>query len=271
MFVFQISVQLTKVFLHMENKYNLNNFLVLRQATMVALTVIDCIPVWAHHSASLLSSSSSLYHSHHSLCLFPTGDSVFDHRVLFFELQSSPAARYAGGDGSFCTFARQMSWLKRNRNVVLVCGTSGACFCSTGALESSQWKERSVCGCCSYRKLWFESIRQWQTCWLATRSRKADSKQDETSQKGSCSRWTFVPVFCFYLSEAVQSFLMCFRVWHNLRQRPPQTVMLLWLDTSFSLCWRTMTGLFSTAKLHTAVIFCFFFNILYILNYIPLC
>lgn len=262
MFVFQISVQLTKVLLHMENKYNLNNFLVLRQATMVALTVIDCIPVWAHHSASLLSSSSlassSLYHSHHSLCLFPTGDSVFDHRVLFFELQPSPAARYVGGDGSSCTFARQMSWLKRNCNVVLVCGASGACFCSTGALESSQWKERSVCGCCSYRKLWFESIRQRQTRRLATRSRKADSKQDKTSQKGSCGRWTFVPVFCFYLSEAVQSFLMCFRVWHNLHQRPPQTVMPLWLDTSFSPCWGTMTGLFSTAKLNTAVIFCCF-------------
>lgn len=45
MFVFQISVQLTKVLLHMENKYNINDFLVLRHAPMVALTVIDCIPV----------------------------------------------------------------------------------------------------------------------------------------------------------------------------------------------------------------------------------
>lgn len=45
MFVFQISVQLIKVLLHMENKYNLNDFLILRQAAMVALTVVDCIPV----------------------------------------------------------------------------------------------------------------------------------------------------------------------------------------------------------------------------------
>lgn len=153
-----------------------------------------------------------------------------------------------------------MSWLKRNHDV-FSCGTSGACFCSTGALESSQWKERSVCGCCSDRKLWFESIRQWQTRRLATRNRKADSKQDKTSQKGICSRWTFVPVFCFYLSEAVQSFLMCFRVWHNLPQRPPQTVMLLWLDTSFSLCWGTMTSLFSTANPHSCHFLLFFFNI----------
>lgn len=46
LFVFQISVQLTKVLLHMENKYSINGFLTLRQATMVALTVTDCIPVW---------------------------------------------------------------------------------------------------------------------------------------------------------------------------------------------------------------------------------
>lgn len=44
-FVFQISVQLTKVLLHMENKYSINGFLSLRQATMVAVTVTDCIPV----------------------------------------------------------------------------------------------------------------------------------------------------------------------------------------------------------------------------------
>lgn len=45
MFVLQISVQLTKVLLHMEDKYSINGFLRLRQATMVALTVTDSIPV----------------------------------------------------------------------------------------------------------------------------------------------------------------------------------------------------------------------------------
>lgn len=46
-FVLQISVQLTKVLLHMENKYSIDGFLSLRQATMVAVTVTDCIPVWS--------------------------------------------------------------------------------------------------------------------------------------------------------------------------------------------------------------------------------
>ncbi|XP_024140455.1 telomere length regulation protein TEL2 homolog [Oryzias melastigma] len=41
----EISVQMTKVLLHMEDKYNIDGFLNLRQATMVALTVTDCIPV----------------------------------------------------------------------------------------------------------------------------------------------------------------------------------------------------------------------------------
>lgn len=45
MFVFQISVQLTKVLLHMEDKYSIKGFLRLRQATMVAITVTDCVPV----------------------------------------------------------------------------------------------------------------------------------------------------------------------------------------------------------------------------------
>lgn len=54
MFDFQISVQLTKVLLHMENKYNINDFLLLRQATMVALTVIDCIPVRTYDSTYAL-------------------------------------------------------------------------------------------------------------------------------------------------------------------------------------------------------------------------
>lgn len=130
--------------------------------------------------------------------------------------------------------------LKSNRDVVP--GASGARFCSAGALEADHWKERTVCGHCRHGELWVESIRQWQTCRLATGSRKADSKQDKASQKGICSRWTFVSVIYFYLTDAVPSFLMCFRVRHSLHQRPAQTVTLLWLDTSSSLCWGTMTG-----------------------------
>lgn len=45
LFHFQISVQLTKVLLHMEDKYSINGFLCFRQATMVALAVTDTIPV----------------------------------------------------------------------------------------------------------------------------------------------------------------------------------------------------------------------------------
>ncbi|XP_077358573.1 telomere length regulation protein TEL2 homolog isoform X2 [Festucalex cinctus] len=41
----EISVQLSKVLLHMEDKYSINGFLALRQATMVALVVSDCVPV----------------------------------------------------------------------------------------------------------------------------------------------------------------------------------------------------------------------------------
>ncbi|KAK1881935.1 Telomere length regulation protein TEL2 like [Dissostichus eleginoides] len=41
----EISVQLTKVLLHTEDKYSIRGFLSLRQTTMVALTVTDCIPV----------------------------------------------------------------------------------------------------------------------------------------------------------------------------------------------------------------------------------
>ncbi|CAG04350.1 unnamed protein product, partial [Tetraodon nigroviridis] len=65
----EISVQLTKVLLHMENKYNLNDFLVLRQAAMVAVTVIDCIPVGTQQSAPALLSPSQ-EHRHHFRCLF---------------------------------------------------------------------------------------------------------------------------------------------------------------------------------------------------------
>ncbi|KAJ8364161.1 hypothetical protein SKAU_G00129920 [Synaphobranchus kaupii] len=41
----EVSVQLTKVLLHLENKYNTSGFLSQRQAAMIALTVMDCIPV----------------------------------------------------------------------------------------------------------------------------------------------------------------------------------------------------------------------------------
>lgn len=43
----QISVKLTKVLLHMEDKYSICGFRCLRQATMVALAVTDCLPVWS--------------------------------------------------------------------------------------------------------------------------------------------------------------------------------------------------------------------------------
>jgi len=41
----QVSVQLTKVLLHMEDKYSITGFPRLRQATMVALVVTDCVSV----------------------------------------------------------------------------------------------------------------------------------------------------------------------------------------------------------------------------------
>lgn len=49
-----------------------------------------------HHHMNIVTISGSV-----SSLFFPTGDSVFDHRVLFFELQPSPAAGYFGGEGSF--------------------------------------------------------------------------------------------------------------------------------------------------------------------------
>lgn len=55
---FQISVQLAKVLLHMEDKYSIKGFLSLRQATMVAVTVTDCIPVRSSISATF----SQLYY-----------------------------------------------------------------------------------------------------------------------------------------------------------------------------------------------------------------
>ncbi|XP_070847570.1 telomere length regulation protein TEL2 homolog [Chaetodon trifascialis] len=56
----EISVQLTKVLLHMEDKYNINGFLSLRQATMVALTVTDCIPVTQYLTTEFYSLNYSL-------------------------------------------------------------------------------------------------------------------------------------------------------------------------------------------------------------------
>ena len=41
----QVSVELSKVLLHMEDRYNTVGFLSLRQAAMVALTVTDSVPV----------------------------------------------------------------------------------------------------------------------------------------------------------------------------------------------------------------------------------
>uniref|UniRef100_A0A7N8YAF3 Telomere length regulation protein TEL2 homolog n=1 Tax=Mastacembelus armatus TaxID=205130 RepID=A0A7N8YAF3_9TELE len=56
----EISVQMTKVLLHMENKYNINGFLVHRQAVMTALTVIDCIPVTQYLTTEFYSLNYSL-------------------------------------------------------------------------------------------------------------------------------------------------------------------------------------------------------------------
>ncbi|XP_071782854.2 telomere length regulation protein TEL2 homolog [Centroberyx gerrardi] len=56
----EISVQLTKVLLHMEDKYNIVGFLILRQATMVALTVTDCIPVTQYLTTEFYSLNYSL-------------------------------------------------------------------------------------------------------------------------------------------------------------------------------------------------------------------
>ncbi|KAG8009124.1 Telomere length regulation protein TEL2-like protein [Nibea albiflora] len=56
----EISVQMTKVLLHMEDKYSINSFLSLRQATMVALTVTDCIPVTQYLTTEFYSLNYSL-------------------------------------------------------------------------------------------------------------------------------------------------------------------------------------------------------------------
>ncbi|XP_074475361.1 telomere length regulation protein TEL2 homolog isoform X2 [Sebastes fasciatus] len=56
----EISVQLTKVLLHIEDKYTIKGFLGLRQATMVALTVTDSIPVTQYLTTEFYSLNYSL-------------------------------------------------------------------------------------------------------------------------------------------------------------------------------------------------------------------
>ncbi|XP_037546757.1 telomere length regulation protein TEL2 homolog [Nematolebias whitei] len=56
----EISVQMTKVLLHMEDKYSIRGFLSVRQATMVALTVTDCIPVTQYLTTEFYSLNYSL-------------------------------------------------------------------------------------------------------------------------------------------------------------------------------------------------------------------
>ncbi|MEQ2167312.1 hypothetical protein GOODEAATRI_002851, partial [Goodea atripinnis] len=56
----EISVQMTKVLLHMEDKYSIDGFLALRQAAMVALTVIDSVPVTQHLTTEFYSLNYSL-------------------------------------------------------------------------------------------------------------------------------------------------------------------------------------------------------------------
>uniref|UniRef100_UPI0037E9A757 telomere length regulation protein TEL2 homolog n=1 Tax=Semicossyphus pulcher TaxID=241346 RepID=UPI0037E9A757 len=56
----EISVQLTKVLLHMEDKHSMSGFLGLRQATMVALTVTDTIPVTQYLTTEFYSLNYSL-------------------------------------------------------------------------------------------------------------------------------------------------------------------------------------------------------------------
>ncbi|XP_035987952.1 telomere length regulation protein TEL2 homolog [Fundulus heteroclitus] len=56
----EISVQMTKVLLHMEDKYSINGFLALRQAAMVALAVTDSVPVTQYLTAEFYSLNYSL-------------------------------------------------------------------------------------------------------------------------------------------------------------------------------------------------------------------
>lgn len=56
----EISVQMTKVLLHVDNKYSIENFLPLRQAALVALTVTDCVPVVQYLATEFYSLNYSL-------------------------------------------------------------------------------------------------------------------------------------------------------------------------------------------------------------------
>ncbi|XP_053721376.1 telomere length regulation protein TEL2 homolog [Synchiropus splendidus] len=56
----EISVQLTKVLLHMEDKYSIKDFLALRLGAMVALTVTDCVPVTQYLTTEFYSLNYSL-------------------------------------------------------------------------------------------------------------------------------------------------------------------------------------------------------------------
>uniref|UniRef100_A0A3P8VV90 Telomere length regulation protein TEL2 homolog n=1 Tax=Cynoglossus semilaevis TaxID=244447 RepID=A0A3P8VV90_CYNSE len=56
----EISVQFTKVLLHMEDKYNTRDFLALRQRSLVALIVTDCLPVTQYLTSEFYSLNYSL-------------------------------------------------------------------------------------------------------------------------------------------------------------------------------------------------------------------
>uniref|UniRef100_A0A3P9Q0U2 Telomere length regulation protein TEL2 homolog n=1 Tax=Poecilia reticulata TaxID=8081 RepID=A0A3P9Q0U2_POERE len=55
-----ISVQMTKVLLHMEDRFSVSGFLVLRQAAMVALTAVDSVPVTQYLTTEFYSLNYSL-------------------------------------------------------------------------------------------------------------------------------------------------------------------------------------------------------------------
>ncbi|XP_008434585.1 telomere length regulation protein TEL2 homolog [Poecilia reticulata] len=56
----EISVQMTKVLLHMEDRFSVSGFLVLRQAAMVALTAVDSVPVTQYLTTEFYSLNYSL-------------------------------------------------------------------------------------------------------------------------------------------------------------------------------------------------------------------
>uniref|UniRef100_A0A3B3XJ05 Telomere length regulation protein TEL2 homolog n=1 Tax=Poecilia mexicana TaxID=48701 RepID=A0A3B3XJ05_9TELE len=58
--VLSISVQMTKVLLHMEDRFGISGFLVLRQAAMVALAAVDSVPVTRYLTTEFYSLNYSL-------------------------------------------------------------------------------------------------------------------------------------------------------------------------------------------------------------------